>query len=220
MLYKFLLGLLMVCAALVPAAYLYHVYPLLPETIPTHFNLSGTADRFGQKQNLIFTTALLSAVTLLSFVVIRYLPKIDPKKTAKLSASAFHKMAIAMVIFLSAINTILIHATLAGDFNFSKLFNPLLGFFFIYVGNLMYNLKPNYFLGIRVPWTLENPDNWRATHRMGSILWVIGGLIILIGGLVLKPAIGEIVFLAVLTVIVLVPILYSFIYFRKQQQAS
>jgi len=33
------------------------------------------------------------------------------------------------------------------------------------IGNLMYSIKPNYFVGIRTPWTLNSEFVWRKTHQ-------------------------------------------------------
>lgn len=57
---------------------------------------------------------------------------------------------------------------------------PLIGLLFVFLGNVMYSLKPNYFAGIRVPWTLDSDDNWKATHRVAGIVWFAGGLLFLI----------------------------------------
>jgi immunity protein, SdpI family len=206
-----------VLIALIPVIYLVYAYPSLPEIVPTHFNFSGKADGYGNKSTLIFTTSLLIAVALGSYLLIKFLPKIDPKKTAKLSSGAFQKIAVSVVILLSALNMLIIYASVSGSFNMGKLFNPLTGVFFIYIGNLMHNIKPNYFVGIRVPWTLEDADNWRATHQFGSKLWVAGGILI-ICTLLLPAKAAEIAFMSIITLLVLIPICYSFIYFKKHQQ--
>ncbi len=61
--------------------------------------------------------------------------------------------------------------------------------FFVVLGNFLGNLRPNYFVGIRTPWTLENPETWRATHRLGGRLMFFGGLILLIAQLFLSEGI-------------------------------
>ncbi len=203
--------------ALIPAVYLVYIYHSLPETVPVHFNLSGKPDSYGHKTTLIFIVGLLIATTMGVYLLIRSLPKIDPKKTARISSSAFQKIAVAVVVFLSAISIIIIYSTVNGSFNLAGLFNPLAGLFFIYIGNLMHSIKPNYFVGIRVPWTLEDPDNWRATHRLAGKLWVAGGIGITISALLLPPKPGEIVFISIAALLVLIPIIYSFRYFKKHQ---
>ena len=48
------------------------------------------------------------------------------------------------------------------------------------IGNYMHTIKPNYFAGLRLPWTLNNEDNWRKTHLLAGKLWFVGGLVIAI----------------------------------------
>ena len=52
-----------------------------------------------------------------------------------------------------------------------------MGLLFALLGNNMYNIKPNYFAGIRLPWTFESEDNWRKTHHLAGRFWFFGGLI-------------------------------------------
>lgn len=52
--------------------------------------------------------------------------------------------------------------------------------FFVILGNYLGNGRPNYFVGARTPWTLENPETWRATHRLGGRLMFFGALILLL----------------------------------------
>ena len=130
---------------------------------------------------------------------------------------AFQKIAIAVVIFFSAIGIVVIYATKNGTFN-SKLILPLVGLFFVYLGNMMHSIKPNYFVGIRLPWTLEDPDNWRVTHQLGGKLWFIGGIVITIGTLLLPEKTGLIIFFFTVLLMVFIPIIFSYRYFKKHKQ--
>jgi uncharacterized membrane protein len=212
--------LFILCIAIIPAGYLLYIYRSLPEIVPIHFNFSGKPDDYAHKSNLFYTVGLLTAVTLGAYLLIKFLPNIDPKKTAKVSASALQKISVALVIFFSAINIIVVYSSVSGSFNLSRLFNPLLGLFFTYIGNLMHNIKPNYFVGIRVPWTLEDPNNWRATHQMGGKLWVAGGILMTISTLLLPPTSGEACFMIITAMLAIVPIVYSYLYFKKHQKPS
>ena len=210
--------LVVLLIALLPGVYLYHIYPSLPPTIPTHFGLSGKPDGYGGKETLIYTTVLLAGLALGLYLLIKFLPSIDPKKTAGLSATTFQKSAVGLVIFLTAINILTMYASVAGSFNFTRLLFPLMGLFFIYIGNLMHSLKPNYFVGIRLPWTREDPDNWRVTHQLGGKLWVAGGLAVTFCTLVLPARTGGILFLILISLMVIIPVVYSYRYFKKTNQ--
>ena len=205
--------------AAIPVVYLAYIYNSLPQTIPTHFGFSGKPDGFGNKSSIWVTVLIMSVLSIGLYLLVTNLSKIDPKKTAKLSRQAFQKIAIAVVLLLSAVNISIIYATVNGTFN-TKLLLPLLGLFFVYMGNMMHSIKPNYFVGIRLPWTLEDPDNWRVTHQLGGKLWFVGGIIITVCTLLLPEKVSFIIFISTVAIIVLIPIIYSYSYFKKHNQAS
>jgi uncharacterized membrane protein len=89
---------------------------------------------------------------------------------------------------------------------------------FALIGNNMYNLKPNYFAGMRLPWTLENEDNWRATHHLAGRLWFFGGFLIALMALVLNEQWAIYSTFIIVSVLVLIPVIYSYRYYRKQSK--
>ncbi len=209
--------LLVLILIALPIFYLLRTYPSLPPVIPTHFGFDGKPNGFSEKHSVIWIVISISLLSAGSYLLIRHLPRIDPKKTSSLSSGNMQKIAVAVVALMSAVMISMIHSSIQGSISFSRLFNPLMGFFFIVVGNLMYNIKPNYFVGIRVPWTLENEDNWRATHHLGGKLWVIGGIIIVVSTPFLSGKTGETFFLISTLILALVPIIYSFAFFKKNK---
>jgi len=92
-----------------------------------------------------------------------------------------------------------------------------MGLVFVYMGNLMYSVRPNYFVGIRSPWTLENEDNWRATHRFGSKMFFISGIVVVVGTLVCPASAAIWILEGSVAVMTIAPLLYSFLYFRKRK---
>jgi uncharacterized membrane protein len=209
--------MLVVLLAAMPLAFLMKFYPSLPAMVPTHFGFDGKPNGYSEKKDMIWIVLLLTAVSIGVYLLIRNLPQFDPKKTASQSAGHMQKIGIAVVALISALSISILYSSQQGSISFNKLFNPLMGVFFIVIGNLIYNIKPNYFVGIRVPWTLESPDNWRATHRMAGKLWVTGGLLITICSPFLPVVAAEYFFITTLLVLALVPVIFSFVYFRKHR---
>jgi len=200
---------------LVPVGYFIKVYTSLPESVPLHFGMDGRPDRYGSKQELLVANILISAVSLGTYLLIRFLPKIDPKKAAGYSAGTFTKISFLLVVFLSVIQLFVIDASASGKFSLNKFLLPVMGLFFACLGNFMHNIKSNYFIGLRTPWTLEDPDTWRVTHQLAGKLWVAGGIIAAIATLLLPFKAGFIVFISITAVITLIPIVYSYLYFKK-----
>ena len=100
---------------LVPIIYFIIIYASIPHTVPLHFGLNGKPDRYGSKEELVWVNVLLSAVSLGVYFLIRFLPKIDPKKTAGYSASTFKKISILLVVLLSGIQLFVVNASTGGN---------------------------------------------------------------------------------------------------------
>ena len=196
------MGKLMIFLIIIlPLIYTGTIYSSLPETIPTHFNLLGKADSYGNKTNIWFISLLLAAVSAGVYLLIKNLPRIDPKKTAKQSPELYNKIAIALVLFFCAINLVIVYSSLNRSTNINNIIFPMVGLLFVVMGNYMHSVKPNYFVGFRIPWTLENEDNWRKTHQLAGKLWVAGGLLITISTLLLPAVPGFLIFFIIVFIV-------------------
>jgi uncharacterized membrane protein len=202
---------------ILPAVYLMFAYSSLPQTVPIHFDSNGNANGYSSKNGFLMIQLALLGVPALVYLLLKFLPAIDPKKQVKYGEATFQKLALGLVVFLSAINIVIIFAAVHHGFNVGKLILPLIGLLFAFMGNIMNSIKPNYFAGFRTPWALENEDNWRATHRLVSKVWFTGGILITILVLFLPAETGSIVFACIVSVMVLVPFIYSYMYFKKHQ---
>jgi uncharacterized membrane protein len=200
---------------LLPIIYLAFIYPSLPERVAVHFNIEGHPDREGSKKEILFVVGLLTVLSAGLYYLMKWLPKIDPKRNAKTSPSSFKKIGHAVVLLMSCIGVAITYSAVGGQFTFNQLMLPTLGLFFAYMGNIMYSIKPNYFAGIRTPWALENEDNWKATHRLAGKLWFVGGIIISISAFFLSPKTAMVFFIAGIAVMTIVPFAYSYLYFKK-----
>lgn len=202
---------------LLPAVYLFLVYSSLPETVPLHYDINGNVNRYGSKSELLAVLGLMLGVQALVYLLLKFLPLIDPKKQVKYGENTFQKLALGIVIFISAMNIVIVFSTLNHGFKIDKLIFPLIGLLFVFIGNLLNSVKPNYFVGFKTPWALENEDNWRATHRLASKVWFFGGIILTISMLLIPAPASGIVFPCIVVAMVLVPYIYSYRFFKKQQ---
>ncbi|WP_018479375.1 SdpI family protein [Pontibacter roseus] len=201
--------------ALLPFLYLALVWNELPEQVPVHFNLKGEADGWAGKTALIgiifFTTVVLNMLLLL-------IPRIDPKRKLEYMGSKYTQLRYILVVFMAALSVFLIYnATHPATFQFNILF-LLLGGLFVALGNYFQAIKPNYFIGIKTPWTLESEQVWRKTHRLGGRIWMAGGLLMLVLALFPGSGMRQVLFLATVGVMVLVPVVYSYLESRREQQ--
>jgi uncharacterized membrane protein len=92
-----------------------------------------------------------------------------------------------------------------------------MGVTFLYIGNYMPKCKQNFTLGIKLPWTLNSEANWNATHRLAGKVWMAAGVLFLLCIFLPKPAL-MLALLIILPVMVLVPLVYSYLYYKKHDE--
>jgi uncharacterized membrane protein len=93
-----------------------------------------------------------------------------------------------------------------------------LGIVFAIMGWYMPKLHQNYFAGFKLPWTLENVDNWNETHKLAGKVWLYGGMVQAIGTLVLPSVPAFIVFITSIAVMVIIPSVFSYRMFKNGNQ--
>lgn len=206
------LALLLIAAPLVYAAY---VYPNLPDTIPTHFNISGEADAYGGKDSIFLGPGIMAVVGLFVFVLLSNIKSFDPKRYKAVDDGLYKKFALFTVAFLSMISFIIIFSASNHSIDIGKLLLPAVGLAFAGFGWYMPKLHQNYFAGFKLPWTLENEDNWNETHKLAGKIWKYGGLAQAIAALLLPNIAGFIVFFSITLIMVVVPSVFSYRMFKR-----
>ena len=205
----------------IPGIYLALVWNKLPEQVAMHFNLKGEPDRMGSKNELLASILILMAVNIVMFLILSNIYRIDPKRSAPENKDRLIRIAFATTILLTGVSCLIIYSASHGNIRFnSGWILAGVGLFFALIGNYMYNIKPNYFIGIRMPWTLENPDNWRKTHQLGGKIWVVGGLLMVLISIFISPSYVFFVNMVILALMVLIPVVYSYRYYISQKQKS
>lgn len=205
----------------IPAVYLAIVWNQLPEKVAMHFNMQGNVDRYGSKRELLGMTAIIIATSLFIYFLLTNIYRIDPKRHAAENKDRLRRIAFAVAVFMSALLTVIIYNSISGSVKMSMgLLFAGVGLLFAIIGNYMSNLKPNYFAGFRLPWTLENEDNWKRTHILAGRLWFAGGLLLAIVCLFLPMIPAIVVFFTVMTIITIIPIVYSYRLYKKQKASA
>ncbi|WP_276133377.1 SdpI family protein [Polluticoccus soli] len=203
--------------ALTPALYLQLNWGRMPEQIATHFAADGTANGFTERSSLWGLVLFLCGIAIASYYLMQFINKVDPRRRGNPVSPMFNKMAITIVLFLTSINLLTLISAVYPEANImGKAIVPIVGLLLAVIGNYMYNVRQNYYVGIKVPWALASEYNWRKTHHLGGRLWVIGGILIIITSLLLPREIASVTFNVLIGIMVLVPIAYSFILFRKE----
>ena len=207
--------------AIAPVIYLAFIWNRLPEQVPMHFDLKGNPDRFGNKTELLIMILVLSVMSAGIFFLLANIYKIDPKKYAAENKERLKSIGFGVAIFMSALSCFILYSSVKGNFEPGVHYIlAAVGILFSFLGNYMHNIKPNYFAGLRVPWTLNNEENWRKTHLLAGKLWFAGGLILAVLCLVLPDTAALVVFFVATAILVLIPVVYSYRLYQKQKIAS
>ena len=179
----------------------------LPEQMPTHWNAAGEVDGWSSKPFAVFGLSLI-------MVAAQWLCMLgtaaDPKKSNH-SEKVLH-LVLWIVPALSVVLHAVTYATALGHAVPLVVVMPILiGLIFTIIGNYMPKCKQNYTIGIKIPWTLDNEENWNRTHRFAGWLWTFCGI-----GIICTGFFGGFwVFLPITILMVVVPIFYSYMLHRK-----
>ncbi|WP_421773527.1 SdpI family protein [Gracilimonas sp.] len=189
----------------------------VPETVPTHFNLQGEADDYGPKWIILY---LLPAIGVILYVALLFLPRIDPKKRIEEAQKPIAAIRLITSLFMVGLYAMMMLVVTGSDVSINSYVFIAVGVLFVGLGNYINTVKPNYFIGIRTPWTLENPTVWKKTHRLGSKIWMAGGVVIILSDLLFSESVNAIVFGATFGFMVVIPLLYSYFEFKKLESTG
>jgi uncharacterized membrane protein len=149
-----------------------------PDRIPLHWNVRGQVDGWGGKFEGLMAVPLL---TLGMYVLMLLLPRLDPGRANYAGfAGPFATLRLALTVVMAAIYTLII-LWVRGTRVSIEVWVPLIvGALFVVVGNLLGKVRPNWFVGIRTPWTLSSKRAWDRTHRAGGWLFILMGVLLML----------------------------------------
>lgn len=190
------------------------LYPSLPERVPSHWNLRGEVDAYGSRLWAAFGPPLLGAAVYFLMLVA---PLVDPRRENYARfAGTYRLVRLAIVSFLVGLHAIVLLAGTGRPVNVAFTMQVGVSLLFILLGNVMGQVRHNYFVGIRTPWTLASEAVWVRTHRAAARAWVAAGVVGLAGAAA-GPAAGYVIFMAALGAALIYSIVYSYVLFRREQ---
>lgn len=193
------------------------VYPSLPDIIPTHWGVNGEADGFSPKYFGAFFAPVLGLFLAFLFPIAQ---RMDPKRDSYANfQKTWSRLQVGIIAFFAYIHVV---TTLAG------LYPPLsgrvatfivggMGILFILIGNSMGKIEQNWFVGLRTPWTLSDPEVWRKSQRLAGWLFVFAGIVTLVLAFTIPPN-GTLfgIFITMIVIISIVPAIYSYLLAKKK----
>lgn len=189
------------------------VYPDLPREMATHWNASGDVDGTMSRTVGAF---VLPAITALVVGVMLVAPSIDPRKDHYEAFRGVYEWFVAGTAgFLTYVHAITLAWNLGYEIPIGQALTPALAVLLYACGVLLERAEPNWFVGIRTPWTLSDDDVWRETNERGALAFKLAAVLAL-GGLLL-PAYA-IVFVLVPTLLAAgYTVAYSFLAYRRKE---
>lgn len=187
-------------------------YGKLPQELPAQWGITGKVNRYWDKNIAIFMFGILGIVLPL---IMQFTRSIDPKReNCKKFENAYAMSRLAIGVLFNLMLVLTVAYGLGKEINVGKIAIGAVGVMFIALGNYMPQVKDNYLFGVRTAWTLSSPEVWRKTHRLSGRMWMIGGLLIFWGAF-LSGVLSQTLIITALVLVILVPVLYSWIISRQ-----
>jgi len=201
---------------LLTAAMTLFVYPLMPDMVASHWNAAGELDGTLPKLwGLMVVPLLMYGFSALLAV----LPRIDPLRyNYQKFQDAYEGFILVFAAFLFCIQLQIILWGLGIPLSPNLTMPVIMGALFIALGFLLEHAEPNWFVGIRTPWTMSSVSVWKKTHQMGARLFRLAGIVSIIG--VLAGTYAYLFIIVPVIAVSLYAVVYSYSEFKKEQAAE
>jgi uncharacterized membrane protein len=186
---------------------------ILPDRIITHWDINGSPDGWGSKNfQVVFVPALMLGI----YLLFKFLPKTDPRiKDYKEFSKIYSILQLSIISLFAFIFFVSGLANLGWPISIAKTVPFGVGILFVVIGNYIKDFKPNWFLGIRTPWTLSSDKVWQKTHQYGARMFSIGGVLVIL--IALLPSFIHIYLLGLFILLILSSIVYSYWLYRQEK---
>jgi len=210
------LSILFTVTAFAGSLYIQHYrYDELPAQVPIHWDMHGQPDGFVPKSDAFLAFLLLPAVMAGVVGLTLLLPWLSPQQ---FEIDAFRSVYGYIMMMVTALLGFIHLIALWGSLNPQLPLDRLLvgGFcvFFVLIGAPLGQVKRNFWVGVRTPWTLASEAVWDRTHWLSARLFVAAGVLGLLIAIVGLPI--WLCFVGILTA-ALVPVAYSLVLYKRLQ---
>lgn len=203
------IGVLILIAAGVSVAF----YGVLPETVPTHWDIHGNVDSYGSKWELLLLGPCLGLGLAL---FLGLMPLLGPlRRNVESFRTVYGRLCVLVVAMILAIHVIALLKGSGHSMPIGRAMAIILGIMIAVMGNWLGKLRRNFWIGIRTPWTLLSDVVWERTHRLGGRLFVVAGLLSALAGLLLPGWLCFWVMIGSICAASLITTIYSIICYRR-----
>jgi uncharacterized membrane protein len=192
------------------------VFDRLPTQMAVHWDLGGTPNGWMPRSLGAFVTPIL---LLLMWGVMRAAPRIDPRRQNYEKFTVAYDIAVAATLtLLFATHLLVLALGLGYHVSLARVVPASLGLLFVLVGNVMPLARSNFMFGVRTPWTLSNDRVWARTHRLAGYTMTGAGVAIIAAAALLSPTITHVAIIAAVIVALGVPVVYSYITWKREMK--
>ena len=191
------------------------VYSRLPNPMATHWGIDGAANGYSSR---LVGAFIMPVMALAIWGFMRGLPYIDPLRAnyAKFQ-STYDLMVNAFVTLLALVNVAVLGRSLGWPMpDMGRMMAVLVGAMTLLLGNVLPRARPNWWFGIRTPWTLTSDTVWTKTHRVGGYLMSAAGVITLLSAFLPQRA-TFVVLMVSLMGASLGSVVYSYFAWREEE---
>ena len=195
----------------------------IPAVVVTHWGIHGRPNGWMPKAPGLLLLPLLNVGM---GVLIAFLPRIDPRLRRNSEANTTRQRRLWRTLryiitgFISLMALAVIAIAAGWHLNMGRLCCNAALVLCAGMGNFLGNLEPNYLMGIRTPWTLEDADTWRATHRMVGRWMVFGAAALLAVGFFVSDVVQVGLLMAYMAGLGIGSLGYSAWYFNRRRAAA
>ena len=191
------------------------VYPTLPDRVPTHWNAQGQPNDYSSRAVGAF---LMPIIMLFTWGMMRVVPSIDPRRANYDRMRGAYDTVIAAVLGVLLLSHLAMLAAMAGvPISMTRVIPAIIGALFIVIGNVLPQARPNWFFGIRTPWTLSSDAVWERTNRVAGYVMTASGVAVVVSAFVSTLS-TLVVLLGGGAVLVVTSLAYSYVLWRREQR--
>ena len=190
----------------------------LPDTMATHFNFRGEADGYSSKA---FAVVGLNLFLTIVHVVVALLTAVDPKNEDDAISDKIYCLILLIIPVTSVFCGVLTYSDTIGiTVNVPLVTQLFIGLLFLVLGNYMPKMHRNYTVGVRLPWTMDDTENWDHTNRFAGRLFMVCGLIMIMNAFLNVGGEKGLVFILIGCAIIeaVIPAIYSYIYYIRHKK--
>jgi uncharacterized membrane protein len=204
-----------VALALIAAGMSAAVYQRLPETMAVHWDIHGNPN--GWMPRAVGAAFGPVLIVFLAFTL-RFVPRIDPRaENYARFAEAYETIVASVLVLMLVVHGIMLAVALGYHVSVARVVPAMVGVLFVVIGNMMPLVRPNWWFGIRTPWTLSNDRVWARTHRLAGYTMTAAGIIMILAALALPSALGLPVLVAVAIASAVGPAVYSYLTWKREE---